>query len=104
MLRWFEKNFLSVCRKCHDDWGKGITKPTNDAIDRMWGEGTVAQLEQFAVKYPYSKGSLLDLIDFRKELEVHYKKKTALLRQGVSPEEVRTAVWSDFGQKDKDEI
>ena len=79
LLRWCEKNAVALCRRCHNDWGAGITKPQNDAIDRMWGDGTVARLEQFAKQYPYSKGSNLDSVDFRMKLESFYRKKLKCL-------------------------
>ena len=96
-----EWNTISVCRRCHLDWGQGITQPTNNAIDRIWGEGTSNKLEEIAAKYQVSKGTYLDMIDFRLELEQHYKEKVKLLEQGVSVAQIKTAVWKDFGL-DKD--
>lgn len=97
VLRWMEFNTIAVCRQCHLDWGNGITQPTNNAIDRLWGDGTAVRLEELAARYQVSKGTYLDMIDFRLQLEQHYKDKLELLEQGVSVEEVKTAVWKDFG-------
>ena len=97
VLRWMEWNTIAVCRTCHQQWAQGITKPTNEAIDRIWGEGTSRRLEDIAREYTMSKGTYLDMIDFRLELESHYKQKLKLLEQGVSVNEVKTAVWKDFG-------
>ncbi len=60
-------------------------------------EGTAARLEEIAAKYQVSKGTYLDMIDFRLQLEQHYKDKLELLEQGVSVDEIKTAVWKDFG-------
>ena len=92
-----EFNSLAICRKCHDDWGRGISMPHNNAIDRLWGEGTAERIDVIAKKYPQSKGTYLDCVDFRLELEAHYKQKLELLQQGVSVDEIKTAVWKDFG-------
>ena len=97
ILRWMEFNSIAICRKCHDDWGRGISMPHNNAIDRLWGEGTAERIEVIAKKYPQSKGTYLDCVDFRLELEAHYKQKLELLQQGVSVDEIKTAVWKDFG-------
>lgn len=98
LLRWCEKNAVALCRRCHKDWGAGITKPQNDAIDRMWGDGTVARLEQFAKQYPYSKGSNLDSVDYRMKLEKFYREKLKCLEEGLTPTEVMKTVWEDFGE------
>ena len=97
ILRWMEWNTIAVCRKCHDQWGKGICIPHNNAIDMIWGDGTSAKIEEIAQKYSQSKGTYLDSVDFRLELEAHYKQKLELLQQGVSVDEIKTAVWKDFG-------
>ena len=71
-----------MCRRCHDDWGKGITKPMNSAIDSLWGEGTSDQLEVFATRNSFSKGTNLDSVDYRLKLEKFYKEKTKHLQSG----------------------
>ena len=97
ILRWQEFNSIACCRRCHLDWAQGITGPTNRAIDRIWGEGTCDKLELIAKKYAVSKGTYLDMVDFRMELESHYKQKLEALEQGVPVSEIKTAVWKDFG-------
>ena len=97
ILRWMEFNSVAVCRKCHLEWAQGISGPTNKAIDRIWGEGTCDLVEQIAKQYNSVKGTYLDMVDFRLQLETHYKEKLKLLNEGISVEEVKTAVWKDFG-------
>jgi len=97
LLRWNEKNVIALCRSCHDDWGRGITDPQNSAIDRLWGEGTALKLEHFAKQYPISKGTFVQLVSFRQQLQVHYKEKLKLLNSGISKSEIMAACWQDFG-------
>ena len=97
VLRWMEFNTIAVCRQCHLDWGNGITQPTNNAIDRLWGEGTCRRLEDIARKHQTSKGTHLDTIDFRLQLEDHYKEKLKIFNKGVSVTELNTAIWKVFG-------
>ena len=104
VLRWSEYNSIATCRKCHMDWAQGISGPTNNAIDRIWGEGTCDMLEKVAKKYQTSKGTYLDLVDFRMQLETHYKEKLKLLDEGISVDEIKTAVWIDFGLEEENEF
>lgn len=97
VLRWMEYNSVACCRNCHIEWAQGINEPTNNAIDRIWGEGTCKRLELIAKQYQTAKGTYLGLIDFRLQLEEHYKEKLKLLDEGISVEEIKTAVWKDFG-------
>ena len=102
VLRWDERNTISQCRKCHNDWGKGITKPMNMTIDRLFGEGTAQLLENMARQYPVSKGTYLDLVEFRMKLEDYYKKKrTLVLEQGYTQQECIANLYTDFGLKIK---
>ena len=68
-----------------------------DAINRIWGEGTTDKLELTARNYPTIKGTNLDLVDFRLELEDYYKKLIEALEQGISAQECMEAIYSDEG-------
>ena len=50
-----------------------------DAINRKWGDNTTAWLEKIAGHYRHSRGTYLDAIDFRLELEDFYKEKLSVL-------------------------
>ena len=66
-------------------------------IDRIWGDGTVAKLEKIAMQYPTIKGTPLDTVDFRLELEEYYKQLVKYLEKGISPDEVMKTVESGWG-------
>ena len=68
-----------------------------EAIDRIWGEGTVKELELIARQYPTIKGTHLDLVDFRLELETYYKKLIHCLNNGISPQECMESIYSNEG-------
>jgi hypothetical protein len=69
------------------------------AIDRIWGDGTVAKLEKIAMQYPSIKGTPLDTVDFRLELEDYYKQLIKYLEKGIPPDEVMNAVESSWGME-----
>ena len=102
VLRWDERNTISQCRKCHKNWEQGITKPMNQSIDRLFGDGTSQLLENMARQYPISKGTYLDLVEFRMKLEDYYKKKLKMVsEQGYSQSECISNLYTDFGLKIK---
>ena len=102
ILRWDERNTISQCRACHLNWGMGITKPMNLGIDRLFGEGTSQLLENMARQYPISKGTYLDLVEFRLKLEDYYKKKLRLVQaEGYSQSDCIAKIFTDFGLKIK---
>ena len=68
-----------------------------EALDRIWGEGTARKLELIARQYPSIKGTNLDLVDFRLELETYYKNLIQSLEQGISAQECMEAIYSDEG-------
>ena len=70
ILRWNMKASIPQCRKCHQAYGDGFNSAMINAIDRIWGSGTYQQLEKIAMNYPTIKGTNLDLVDFRLELEL----------------------------------
>ena len=97
IVRWTMTNSLPQCRKCHQQYGDGFNRPMIDAINRIWGEGTTDKLELTARNYPTIKGTNLDLVDFRLELEDYYKKLIEALEQGISAQECMEAIYSDEG-------
>ncbi len=102
ILRWDERNTISQCRACHRNWEQGITKPMNQALDRLFGGGTAQLLENMARQYPASKGTYLDLVEFRLKLEDYYKKKLRLvLNEGYTQLECISKIFTDFGLKIK---
>jgi hydrogenase maturation factor HypF (carbamoyltransferase family) len=105
ILRWDERNTISQCRKCHNDWERGITLPMNQSIDRLFGEGAAQMLENMARQYPISKGTYLDLVEFRMTLEDYYKKKLRLVRdEGYTQSECIANLYTDFGLKIKGKV
>ena len=71
-------------------------------IDRLFGECTAQLLENMARQYPVSKGTYLDLVEFRMKLEDYYKKKrTLVLEQGYTQQECIANLYTDFGLKIK---
>ena len=88
-----------MCRKCHNQYGDGFNSPMQKAIDRIWGDGTVAKLEKIAMQYPSIKGTPLDTVDFRLELEDYYKQLIKYLEKGIPPDEVMNAVESSWGME-----
>ena len=78
-------------------YGDGFNLPTQQAIDRIWGDGTVVKLEKIAMQYPSIKGTHLDLVDFRLNLEAHYKQLIDCLMQGISAQECMEAIYSNHG-------
>ena len=86
-----------MCRKCHNNYGDGFNSPFQKSLDRIWGEGTVDKLEKIAMQYPTIKGTPLDTIDFRLELEAYYKQLIKYLEKGIPPDEVMKAVESSWG-------
>jgi len=97
ILRYDQRNGLAQCRKCHNQYGDGFNSPMQKAIDRIWGEGTVGKLEKIAMQYPTIKGTPLDTVDFRLELEEYYKQLVKYLEKGISPDEVMKTVESSWG-------
>jgi len=105
ILRWDERNTISQCRGCHNMWGQGVTEPMNMAINRIFGEGTVQLLENMARQYPISKGTYLDLVEFRMKLEDYYKKKKKLvLEQDYTQSKCISNIFTDFGLKIRGDI
>jgi hypothetical protein len=90
-------NSIPQCRKCHQDFGDGIVTPMIDAINRIWGDGTYQRLEKIAKQYPTIKGTLLDTVEFRLELESYYKQLNHCLERGISAQECMDTVYSDEG-------
>ena len=99
ILRYDQRNGLAMCRKCHNQYGDGFNSPMQKAIDRIWGDGTVAKLEKIAMQYPSIKGTPLDTVDFRLELEDYYKQLIKYLEKGMPPDEVMNAVESSWGME-----
>ena len=99
ILRYDQRNGLAMCRKCHNQYGDGFNSPMQKAIDRIWGDGTVAKLEKIAMQYPSIKGTPLDTVDFRLELEDYYKQLIKYLEKGIPPDEVMNAVESSWGME-----
>ena len=97
IVGWDMRNSIPQCRKCHQAYGDGFNRPTIDAINRIWGDGTTDKLELIAQNYPTIKGTHLDLVDFRLELEAYYKQLTEALEQGISAQECMEAIYSDEG-------
>jgi len=97
ILRWDQRNSLAMCRKCHNQYGDGFNSPFQKSLDRIWGEGTVVKLEKIAMQYPTIKGTPLDTVDFRLELEEYYKQLVRYLEKGISPDEVMKTVESSWG-------
>tara|TARA_Y100000593_G_scaffold94649_1_gene194872 strand:+ start:2094 stop:2399 length:306 start_codon:yes stop_codon:yes gene_type:complete len=91
------KASIPQCRKCHQLYGDGFNTPMIDAINRIWGDGTYQQLEKIAMNYQTIKGTKLDLVDFRLELEAYYKQLINCLEQGISAQECMETVYSDEG-------
>ncbi len=99
ILRYDQRNSIASCRKCHQQYSDGFNKPMQDAIDRIWGAGTVERLEKTAMQYPTIKGTPLDTIEFRLELEDYYKQLIKYLEKGMSPDDVMKAVESSWGKE-----
>ena len=97
IVRWDMRNSIPQCRKCHQQYGDGFNGPMIEAINRIWGSGTTDKLERTARQYPSIKGTNLDLVDFRLELETYYKKLIQALEQGISAQECMEAIYSDEG-------
>lgn len=97
ILRWDQRNSIASCRKCHQQYSDGFNKPMQEAIDRIWGEGTISRLEKIAMNYPTIKGTHLDLVDFRLSLESHYKQLIDCLESGISAKECMEAIYTDEG-------
>ena len=96
-LRWDERNSLAQCRGCHYKWGCGITTPLNKAIDTMWGKGTSEKLEIFASRNTTIKGTELDQVEYRLNLESFYKKKLKALQEGhIDPDKSRLNIWEEY--------
>ena len=77
----------------------------NQSIDRLFGEGSAQMLENMARQYPISKGTYLDLVEFRMTLEDYYKKKLRLVRdEGYTQSECIANLYTDFGLKIKGNI
>ena len=97
ILRWDMRNSLPMCRRCHNDYGDGFNSRMIESINKIWGPGTTYKLERIAKQYPSIKGTHLDLIDFRLELEVYYKELIHCLENGISRQECMEAIYSDEG-------
>ena len=97
IIRWDMRNSIPQCRKCHQQYSDGFNRPMIDAINRIWGDGTTDKLELIARNYPSIKGTHLDLVDFRLELEAYYKQLIECLNQGISASECMETIYSDEG-------
>lgn len=97
IVRYDMRNSLPQCRRCHQQYSDGFNRPMIDAINRIWGEGTTDKLELIARQYPSIKGTHLELVDFRLELEAYYKQLIECLEQGISAQECREAIYSNEG-------
>ena len=97
IIRYDMRNSIPQCRRCHQQYGDGFNRPMIDAINRIWGEGTTDKLELIARQYPSIKGTHLDLVDFRLELEAYYKQLINCLEQGISAQECMESIYSDEG-------
>ena len=97
IVRWDMRNSIPQCRKCHQQYSDGFNGPMIEALDRIWGDGTTKKLELIARQYPSIKGTHLDLVDFRLELETYYKNLIQSLEQGSTAQECREAIYSDEG-------
>ena len=97
IVRWNIMNAIPQCRKCHQAYQDGFNRPTIDAINRIWGEGTTDRLEKIAANYPTIKGTKLDQIDFRLELEMYYKKLILCLENGGTAQECIETAWTEEG-------
>jgi hypothetical protein len=95
-LRWDERNSIAQCRACHDKWGCGISVPMNEAIDKIWGNGTANWLEDYAIKNTTIKGTLLDSVDYRLKIESFYKKKLKALKEGfIEGGDITSYIWDE---------
>ena len=97
IVRWDMRNSIPQCRKCHQQYSDGFNGPMIEALDRIWGGGTANKLDRIARQYPSIKGTHLDLVDFRLELETYYKHLIQSLEQGCTAQECREAIYSDEG-------
>ena len=72
-------------------------------INEIWGSGTTDDLELTASQCTSIKGTLLDTVDFRLQLEKYFKELIKLLDEGVNPEECMNSnkIYTVF--KDEDE-
>ena len=103
MIRHYEPNLLSSCRKCHTKYGDGFNQEMMDTINRLYGEGTTDRLERIANQFSTTKGTLYDLVESRLQLEEHYKQKLKLLDE-MPGKEVMKLIFEDFGQGKLNEI
>ena len=97
-VRWDQRNSLCSCRKCHREYGAGLVVSQVAAIDQMWGSGTAKMLEETVRQYPSIKGTHLNTVDFRLDLEKYFLQLIhALETETASPAECRATVWTDWG-------
>ena len=94
IVRWDMRNSIPQCRKCHQQYSDGFNGPMIEAINKLWGENTTAQLECIAKQYPSIKGTNLDQVDFRLQLETYYKDLIKCLEAGISPQECTQTIFS----------
>ena len=97
IVRFDMRNSLPQCRKCHQQYTDGFNGPMIQAINRIWGKGTTNKLEKIASQYPSIKGSYLDKVEFRLELETYYKKLIQALKSGMSHEDITKNVFTSDG-------
>jgi len=93
LLRWDERNSIAQCRRCHLDWGNGVTEPLNNAINKLWGEGTTIKLELFSKQNQTIKGTPLDDVEYRLKLEKFYKLKLKAILGSYNTEDI---IWDDL--------
>ena len=107
-LRWDERNSITQCRRCHNDWGNGINGPLNKAIDCKWGEGTASKLEIFSKQNQTIKGTLLDDVTYRIKLEEFYKNKlNALTETNLTDKDkdyIADIIWDEIVNLDYDKM
>lgn len=109
IVRWMPENSLPMCRKCHQAYGDGFNSSMIESINRIHGEGTTNKLEKMAMQYPTIKGTKLDSVDFRLELEKEFKGLIKDLESGTSNQGNRDSVipeerWGIIISEDKEII
>lgn len=104
IIRFYECNILSSCRQCHLKYGDGFNSDMMDAVNRVYGDGTTDRLERIARKYNVTKGTYLPLVDFRLQLEAHYKEKLDLINKNIPIPEIMKARWEDYGVQPFNEV
>jgi hypothetical protein len=63
----------------------------------MWGKGTAEKLEIFASRNTTIKGTELDQVEYRLNLESFYKKKLKALQEGhIDSDKSRLNIWEEY--------